>query len=85
MKIGEQIHVLKAERDAAIVRLLKEGCTYLRVAELVGCSIGQIQHIAKEHGLLRRSQHMDVVPEGTGKIMSADEMTIILGGHEDGN
>jgi hypothetical protein len=39
-----------------IAELLRDGVTYQRTAEVVGCSIGQVQWVAKKNGLLRRAQ-----------------------------
>jgi DNA invertase Pin-like site-specific DNA recombinase len=56
MKIGSKIKELNEQQDAKIVELLSDGETYQRTAEVVGCSIGKVQWLAKKNGLLRRSQ-----------------------------
>jgi DNA invertase Pin-like site-specific DNA recombinase len=47
MKIGEQLAAIKRERDAAIIRLLQEGVTHQRTAELVGTSMSTVERLAK--------------------------------------
>ena len=57
MKVGEHIRMLAAERDSLIENLLKEGNTYQKTAETVGCSIGQVQYVAKKTGLLKSKRN----------------------------
>ena len=79
MRVGDKLNKFKQKRDEEIEKFLREGCTYLRVATLVGCSIGQVQYIAKLKGLLKRAQQMDPVEEGTGTGLSAQELCILTG------
>jgi len=56
MKVGEHIKMLAVEQDSLIESLLKEGRTYQKTAEMVSCSIGKVQYVAKKAGLLRSKQ-----------------------------
>jgi hypothetical protein len=72
MKIGNKIKELNEQRDALIVKLLRDGATYQRAAEVVGCSIGQVQCVAKKNGLLRRAQQADAVEPGGSPALPSE-------------
>lgn len=76
MKIGNRIKELNEQRDAKIAELLRDGETYQRTAEVVGCSIGQVQCIAKKSGLLRRSQQADGSSHGESSALSDNKQSI---------
>jgi hypothetical protein len=83
MRTEDQIRALRAERDASIAHMLKQGITYERCATLAGVSVSKVVQVAKAFGLERRKLAMlDPVPEGEGKILGPDEVMAVLGAVE---
>jgi hypothetical protein len=82
MKIGEEIEELQKLRDEAVVKLLRKGATRQRCAELCGVAISKVDRLAKEYGLTKRAQQMDVLPESGDRTFSAEELMVVLDGTE---
>jgi len=51
MKIGNKIKELNEQRDALIVKLLRDGATYQRAAEVVGCSIAKYSALQRKRSV----------------------------------
>jgi hypothetical protein len=82
MKIGNKIKELNEQRDVKIAELLRDGETYQRIAEVVGCSIGQVQCVAKKNGLLRRSQQANGSSHGESSALSDNNQSISMDSKE---